>query len=86
MLIKASFEIGTVDRLTVPGQAIAYRGEVAGVYVVADDGSIALRQVRPGRSGADGETEILAGLAPGERIALDAIAASVRLKEAPAGR
>jgi RND family efflux transporter MFP subunit len=86
MLVKASFEIGTVDRLTVPGEAIAYRGEVAGVYVVTEDGSIALRQVRPGRAGADGEIQILAGLAPGERVALDAIAAAVRLKEAAAGQ
>lgn len=86
MLVKASFEIGTVERLTVPGEAIAYRGEVAGVYVVADDGAIVMRQVRPGRTAADGETEILSGLAPGERIALDAVAATIRLKEAAPGQ
>lgn len=84
MLIKTAFEVGTVDRLTVPGTAVAYRGEVAGVYVVAGGKDISLRQVRPGRIGADGETEILAGLEAGETIAVDAIAAAVRLKETEA--
>ena len=86
MLVKAAFEIGTVDRLTVPGPAISYRGEVAGVYAIAGDGTISLRQVRPGRTGTDGETEILAGLEPGEKVALDAVAAAVRLKEDAAGQ
>jgi hypothetical protein len=54
------------------------RGEVSGVYVVKD-GQVSLRQVRPGRTQGD-VVEILAGLEPGEQVALDPIQAGVYLK------
>ncbi|HET8746301.1 MAG TPA: efflux RND transporter periplasmic adaptor subunit, partial [Ramlibacter sp.] len=57
-------------RVYVPQQAVVRRAELAAVYVVGSDGRPLLRQVRLGRS--DGErTEILAGVAAGERVALD---------------
>jgi hypothetical protein len=60
--------------LLVPKRAIVARSEVTAVYVVDGDGRVALRQVRTG--GAFGErVEILAGLAAGERVALDPVAA-----------
>ena len=79
MFVKTTFQVGEANRLIVPRQALAQRGEVSGVYVVRD-GKASLRQVRPGRT--EGETvEILAGLETGETVALDPIKAGVYLKE-----
>ncbi|CDH46449.1 MAG: efflux RND transporter periplasmic adaptor subunit [Candidatus Competibacteraceae bacterium] len=79
MFVKTAFRVGEEERLTVPRQALAQRGEVSGVYVVRE-GQVSLRQVRPGR--IEGEViEILAGLEPGEAVALDPIKAGVYLKE-----
>lgn len=59
--------------LSIPTGALAQRGEVSGVYVLADNRLI-LRQVRLGqRSG--GQVEVIAGLKAGERVAIDPIAA-----------
>lgn len=81
MFVKTAFRVGEAHRLTVPRQAVVQRGEVSGVYVVRD-GKVSLRQVRPGRT--EGETvEILAGLEPGETVALDPIQAGVYLKDPP---
>ncbi len=79
MFVKTAFRVGEASRLTVPRQALAQRGEVSGVYVVRD-GRISLRQVRPGRTEAE-IVEILAGLEPGEQVALDPIKAGVYLKD-----
>ena len=79
MFVKTAFRVGEEQRLTMPRQALAQRGEVSAVYVVKD-GKVSLRQVRPGRS--EGEAvEILAGLEPGETVALDPIKAGVYLKD-----
>ena len=87
MFVKTAFRVGEEQRLTMPRQALAQRGEVSAVYVVKD-GKVSLRQVRPGRS--EGEAvEILAGLEPGETVALDPIKAGVYLKDQqppPAGK
>jgi len=64
----------------VPVQAVVYRSEVTGVYVVEDDGRVRFRHVRAGQRSANGHVLGLAGLMPGERVALDPIAASVELK------
>jgi RND family efflux transporter MFP subunit len=74
MFVKVGFVTGESPRLLVPKPAIVARSEVTAVYVVDGDGRVALRQVRTG--GAFGErVEILAGLAAGERVALDPVAA-----------
>jgi membrane fusion protein, heavy metal efflux system len=67
----ASFRIATADAASapaVPEAAVVYEGDTARVWVLAKDGSLALRQVRTGRSG-DGMIEIVAGLEPGEQVA-----------------
>lgn len=71
---KAVFVTGQAPRLAVPDSALMRRGEITSVFVVDGQGIPALRQVRTGRK-SNGTTEILAGLQPGESIALDALAA-----------
>jgi multidrug efflux system membrane fusion protein len=62
-------------RLFVPAAAVTRRAELSGVYVVDAGGKPQLRQVRLGR--ASGESvEVLSGLAPGEKVALDPQAAA----------
>ena len=62
---------GEVARLWVPASSVVRRAELAGVYVVDAEGRPRLRQVRLGRA-RDGEMEVLAGVAAGERVAIDA--------------
>jgi multidrug efflux pump subunit AcrA (membrane-fusion protein) len=49
------------------------------VYVVTPDGRVVLRQVRLGRPLGD-NIEVIAGLARGERVALDPAAAGVEAR------
>lgn len=81
MAARVHFVTGEVARLTVPESAIARRGAVTAVYVQAADGRLHLRQVRLGEPQADGESEVLAGLAAGERIAVDQARAAITLKQ-----
>jgi len=62
-------------KLVVPSAAVVERGELTSVYVVTDKGEARLRQVRLGRT-TGGQTEVLSGLQPGEKVALDPVAAS----------
>jgi len=62
-------------RLVVASAAIVRRAEMTGVYVVDPSGRPLLRQVRLGPAFKDG-VEVLAGLAAGERVALDPQAAA----------
>lgn len=79
MFVKTAFQVGEAMSLTVPRQALIQRGEVSAVYVV-QGGQVRLRQVRPGRI-EDQRIEILAGLEPGEQVALEPIKAGIVLKE-----
>jgi multidrug efflux pump subunit AcrA (membrane-fusion protein) len=76
---RAHFATGRAKRLVVPAASVVQRSEVAGVYVVGADGRVQLRQVRLGARTPDG-VEILAGVMPGERVALDPGAALAQLK------
>ncbi len=81
MFVKTAFRIGETQQLIIPKQAITQRGEVSGVYIVKGD-QVSLRQVRLGRTEGD-SVAILAGLEPGETVALDPIKAGVYLKGSP---
>lgn len=61
------------EGIWIPASAVVQRGELAGVYVVSDSG-VLLRQLRLGRS-AGAQIEVLAGLARGEQVASDPVAA-----------
>lgn len=78
---RVHFSVGRTTRLLIPARAVVYRSEVAGAYVVGEKGEIRFRQLRLGEpSGAEG-IEVLAGIARGERVALDPVAALARLKQ-----
>jgi RND family efflux transporter MFP subunit len=62
--------------IVVPEAAVLRRGELTAVYVTRDDG-FALRAVRLGPRRAGGGVEVLAGLKPGDRVALDALRAGL---------
>jgi RND family efflux transporter MFP subunit len=77
---RVRFAIGRAKALVIPASAVAYRSEVAGAYVVGDGGSINLRQLRLGDIAGEAGIEVLAGLEPGETVALDPVAALSALK------
>jgi len=79
MFVKVAFIVGRSQRLLVPTEALLRRSEVTGVYVVGDDGSVRMRQVRAGGE-FDNRTEVLAGLLPGERLASDPVQAGIFVK------
>lgn len=82
MAARAHFVMGSGKKLTVPPKAVIRRGELTGVYVVDAQDVPRLRQVRLGEMLGNGELEVLAGLAAGERVSLDPIQAGIRLKQA----
>ncbi len=81
---KVVFPISDGDEtLRVPEQAIVRRGELTGVYVLKD-GTLTLRQLRPGAREGD-SVEVLAGLRAGDVVALDpeaALQALIRQRDA----
>jgi RND family efflux transporter MFP subunit len=83
MYARAHFIVGRARKLLVPQVAIVRRSEVTGVYVVDEKGRPSLRQVRVGEPQVNGEMEILAGLEPGETVALDPVKAAIYLKQNP---
>jgi RND family efflux transporter MFP subunit len=81
MFVKSAFVVGTQKELLVPQQAVVYRGEVTGTYVVSPEGKISLRHIRASERIHNGMVPILSGLEEGEKVALDPIAAGVALKK-----
>lgn len=76
MFVRAHFVVGKAKKLTIPSSAVLRRSEVVAVYVVDEKGGMRLRQVRLGEE-SDGLVEVLAGLKPGEQVALDPIKAGM---------
>jgi RND family efflux transporter MFP subunit len=77
MFVRAHFVVGKANKLVIPGSAVLHRSEVVAVYVVDEKNAVKLRQVRLGEASADGSIEVLAGLNPGEKIAMDPIKAGM---------
>jgi len=80
MFVKVGLVVGEAERMLVPRSAVVERSEMRGVYVVAPEGRVSLRQVRLGHQRGD-QVEILAGLANGERVALDPVAAGLKARQ-----
>jgi RND family efflux transporter MFP subunit len=81
MFVKVAFVIGETERLLIPVDALVERSELTAVYVQADDGRLALRQLRVGHR-YDDRIEVLAGLESGERIVTEPLAALEHLRNA----
>ncbi|RUM93730.1 MAG: efflux transporter periplasmic adaptor subunit [Thiothrix sp.] len=81
MFVKVAFSTGVSEHLVVPEAAVAYRGEVTGVYVIDAQGRPHFRHIRLGRYTGDNKRVILAGLSIDEKIALDPIGAGIYLKQ-----
>jgi hypothetical protein len=77
MFARVRFVIGRASKLVVPARAILRRSEVTAVYVVDDEGKPRLRQVRTGEEAGADWIEILAGVNPGEKVALDPVKAGI---------
>jgi RND family efflux transporter MFP subunit len=75
---RAHFVTGRTTALLVPRAAVLQRSEVTAVYVVGDSGAPQLRQVRLGTAGDEHSVEVLAGLKPGERVALEPVQAGMK--------
>lgn len=85
MLVKVAFTTGRQEQLVVPSGAIVHRSEVTGVYVVDDKNRIHFRQIRKGHRIPGDFSIILAGLDAGEQVALDPVAAGIKLKQQGTG-
>jgi hypothetical protein len=79
---RAHFAIGRAPRLLAPRAAVIQRSELTAVYVLGEEGAARLRpqlrQIRLGTAGDERSVEVLAGLKPGERVALDPVKAGMR--------
>ncbi|MBZ0132708.1 MAG: efflux RND transporter periplasmic adaptor subunit [Rhodocyclaceae bacterium] len=77
MFARAHFVTGSAKKLLVPAAAVLRRGEVTAVYVIDEKNAAQLRQVRLSEPLAGGFHEALAGLAAGEKVALDPVKAGI---------
>ena len=64
----------------MPARAVLRRGEVAAVYVLNAENRLSLRQLRLGEAVGEGEIEVLAGLAAGDKVVSDPVKAGIQLK------
>lgn len=79
MFARAHFAVGRAKKLLVPATAVLRRSELTAVYVVGEKDQIQMRQVRLGETAGEGLIEVLAGVVPGERVALDPVQAGIYL-------
>jgi RND family efflux transporter MFP subunit len=82
MAARVHFVSGRAIKLTVPPAALVRRGEIHAVYVVDAQNAPHLRQVRVGEAVGDGELEVMAGLAAGDKISLEPVKSGIALKQA----
>lgn len=85
MFVKVGFVTGEANRLLVPVRSIVERSEVTAVYVVDSSGRTSMRQIRLGDRFGD-RAEVLSGLAAGDRVAVDPLAAAKHLEPSAPGR
>jgi RND family efflux transporter MFP subunit len=71
MFARVHFTTGRAQKLVIPAAAVVRRSELTAVYVVSDGGAVRLRQIRLGEAAGEGGIEALAGLSPGDKIALE---------------
>lgn len=81
MLVKVGMAVGEREQLLVPRSAVLRRSDVTAVYLIEQGGWTSMQQVRLGEAVGAG-FEVLSGLVPGDRVALDPVAAMGRLEPA----
>jgi RND family efflux transporter MFP subunit len=74
---RAAIVVGRARALAIPTSAVLRRSEVTAVYVMDANDRAQLRQVKLGEAAGDGFVEVLAGLNPGEHVALEAVRAGI---------
>jgi hypothetical protein len=74
MHVKVGLVTGEAAQISVPRPAVIERSEVCAVYVIDAQDRVSLRYLRLGRRTAT-QVQVLAGLAAGEQIATDPVAA-----------
>jgi len=74
---RAYFAVGQARKMVIPVAAVVRRSEISGVYVISQQGASSFRQVRLGEPAGDGLVEVLAGVSPGERVALEPVQAGM---------
>jgi RND family efflux transporter MFP subunit len=81
MFARAHFAVGRAQKLLVPAQAVMRRSELTAVYVVDAKDKVQLRQIRVGEPAGENQLEVLSGLMPGEKVALDPVQAGIYLTQ-----
>lgn len=75
--VRVRFTGGQTERSVVPASAILRRGELTAVYVASAKGFL-LKAVRLGADHGAMGVEVLAGLMPGDQVALDPVKAGLQ--------
>lgn len=81
MSARVHFVVGETQKLSLPASAVLYRSEMTGAYVVDANNRVQLRQLRLGEINSDGSIEVLSGVVPGERVALEPVKAGIYLRQ-----
>lgn len=79
MHVKIALEVGREHKTVIPFNAVAFRGEVTGVYVLQDN-KLHFRHVRLGRRLEHNEVVVVAGVNPGDQVVNDPVVAAIAIK------
>lgn len=80
MFVKVAMEVYRENKTVIPFSAVAFRGEVTGVYVEEND-SLHFRHVRLGRRLERNEVVVVAGIYPGDAVVTDPVRAAIAIKQ-----
>jgi len=75
--VRVRFSVSETLRMLVPLSAVLRRGELTAVYVASPQSGFVLKAVRLGAEHGASGVEVLAGLRPDERVALDPVRAGL---------
>ncbi len=84
MFVKLAMEVGRENKVVIPFSAVAFRGEVTGIYVL-DDQKPHFRHIRLGRRLPENEVVVISGLQAGELVVTDPVAAAIIIKRKESG-
>lgn len=80
MHVKVSMEVKREQKVVIPFNSVAFRGELTAVYVQQGQ-NLQFRHVRLGRRLANNEVVVVSGIDAGEMIVTDPVAAAVVIKQ-----